>query len=304
MNDSTSNNHDAKLIYQNQSALRQLQLIQLDILKEVDRVCNKLCIQYWLDGGSLLGAYRHQGFIPWDDDIDIVMPRADYEKFLRNAPDIISNSLAVEVSKNESSINRCFSVPCKVRHVASCITQAHQRSLDDQGKGIFIDIIPLDLFSSLRVVNFIELFIKKINRALTKAHNDFKNNKHSENGLKAIKKAFNPTISLVVFRKIIHIIVVPLSLRTRREVKFLGYGFDSYWTRICSHDDIYPLKQARFEDHCFYVPNNIKSILRSFYGDDFMTPPPLYKRKPCHIKEVVFDRSSHQAPKKIYYNSQ
>ena len=57
--------------------LRKLQLLELRILKEIDRVCRELGITYFLDSGSVLGALRHGGFVPWDDDIDLGMPRAD-----------------------------------------------------------------------------------------------------------------------------------------------------------------------------------------------------------------------------------
>ena len=61
--------------------LRQMQLIQLECLTELDRICRKHNIKYSIDGGTLLGAVRHRGFIPWDDDIDVIMERKEYERF-------------------------------------------------------------------------------------------------------------------------------------------------------------------------------------------------------------------------------
>ena len=68
------------------TTLRKMQLRILDILVEIDRICRKHDIKYWIDFGSLLGAVRHGGFIPWDDDIDVAMPSEDYQRFLEIAP--------------------------------------------------------------------------------------------------------------------------------------------------------------------------------------------------------------------------
>ena len=73
--------------------LRTCQLKQLAILEEVDRICRKHKINYWLDGGTLLGAVRHGGFIPWDDDIDLGMLLPDLQRFIKIAPgELLANA--------------------------------------------------------------------------------------------------------------------------------------------------------------------------------------------------------------------
>lgn len=73
----------SKVIEYSNQQLRQLQLVELEMLIEFDRICRKYGIQYSLDGGTLLGAIRHKGFIPWDDDVDVMMTKEEYEKFYK-----------------------------------------------------------------------------------------------------------------------------------------------------------------------------------------------------------------------------
>ena len=81
--------------YENPEELRTLQLISVDLLKEFDRVCEILDIPYFLYSGTALGAVRHKGFIPWDDDIDLGMLRKDYDRFLSEAPKVVGDDYEV-----------------------------------------------------------------------------------------------------------------------------------------------------------------------------------------------------------------
>lgn len=90
--------------------LRNVQLLYIELLRFVDNVCKKHNIDYWLEGGTLIGAVRHGGFIPWDDDIDLSIMRKDYEKLIKILPEEISKyeyfkencglSLLIENQKN------------------------------------------------------------------------------------------------------------------------------------------------------------------------------------------------------------
>lgn len=93
--------------YKNQDDLRKLQILSATILKEFDRVCHKLDIPYFIYGGTAIGAIRHKGFIPWDDDIDVAMLRKDYDRFLNEAPAIIDDTFEVISSYNTPDFPAC-----------------------------------------------------------------------------------------------------------------------------------------------------------------------------------------------------
>lgn len=124
--------------------LRTMQLIELDILREVDRVCRENDIAYFLDSGSALGAARHEGFIPWDDDIDIGMLREDYDRFLAVAPQALGE--AYEVSDPLSS-DRHSAMFAKVWLRG---TKFYTVETLDAGvrQGVGIDVMPYDVLSA------------------------------------------------------------------------------------------------------------------------------------------------------------
>lgn len=88
--------------------LRELQLLELEILLAIDAVCKEYAIAYFLDSGTALGAKRHDGFIPWDDDIDIGMPREDYDKFLQIAPAALGDGFTVANPQDDSRLAGLF----------------------------------------------------------------------------------------------------------------------------------------------------------------------------------------------------
>lgn len=77
---------DNPIVQETNAGLKRLQDLELEMMLKIDEICKRHDLTYYLMGGTLIGAVRHQGFIPWDDDIDLGMPRPDYEKFLQIAP--------------------------------------------------------------------------------------------------------------------------------------------------------------------------------------------------------------------------
>ena len=125
----------------NKKELRKLQLIELNIIEEVERICKKNNITFYLGEGTLLGAIRHNGFIPWDDDLDILMLRDDYEKFLKIAPKEIDSKFEVQHS---TLIHNYWSPFIKIRLLdTSFFTQSHISHITDHN-GPLLDIFPID----------------------------------------------------------------------------------------------------------------------------------------------------------------
>lgn len=272
-------------------ALRRIQKTELDILIIIDRICTENGIRYWLDGGTLLGAVRHKGFIPWDDDVDIVMPRRDYERFILLAPKLFPEEISLELSLEEKN-NPSYAVPCKVRHKYSKITKAHSDSMDDDGKGLFVDLIPLDSISPTRVGFFFDNSLKWIYRNLSKIkyHDNpyYKSIYFIFHRFLLLSPFLSPDTPIKIYSYFIRRYVISGDFRYS-DSELIGYGFDVYWSRFFQSKHIYPLKRISFEGCEFLAPKNTDEVLKIFYGDDYMMLPDLGSRKPKHVVSVVFD---------------
>lgn len=145
--------------------MKELWAVELDLLHEIDRVCEKYHLQYYADGGTLLGAVRHKGYIPWDDDIDIMMKRDQYE-------------LLCEIGQDEFKypyfLQTEYTDPSSLRGHAQLRNSATTGILKDDAKGIrifnqgiFIDIFPLDAVPDED--ELLERKIKKVGYYLTRA---------------------------------------------------------------------------------------------------------------------------------------
>lgn len=119
--------------------IKQVQAIELEILLEVDRICRKHRISYFLDSGTALGAVRHKGFIPWDDDIDIGMLRDDYERFLSVAQEEMGQDYFLQTYRTDGTPIMF----AKVRKTGTTFVEFRLRKFPIN-HGLFIDIFPYD----------------------------------------------------------------------------------------------------------------------------------------------------------------
>ena len=149
-----------------ETPLRQAQLVMLRMLKIIDYICRKHDLRYWLCSGTLLGAVRHQGFIPWDDDLDICMLREDYNRFIQIAPLEFPTDIFLQTQETDPSYDY-LPLPCKVRDKNSLIISEGMENQKYQ-QGLFIDIFPTDRYHTGGLSFAMEKCMKSYFRFITK----------------------------------------------------------------------------------------------------------------------------------------
>ncbi len=241
--------------------LRKAQLIMLEMLIEVDRICQKQKIQYWLDSGTLLGAIRHKGFLVWDDDIDISMKIEDYHKFCEVAKSELPNGMSLQTSKTETSFPYDYA---KVRSNKGRIIEKHQTGKDiTYNQGIFIDILPCIAvknnifykYSYWTTFLFIKLFSYR-----------YLNIRYIREFVISLGDSFHVGWS-------------------HKDTKVVRSGrLPSFYMDI-DIISIFPLKKITFENREFWAPNNCDDYLKVYYGDNYITPPPENKRR-AHASRI------------------
>lgn len=126
--------------YEVSAKMKRVWNIEIECLEEIKRICKKYDVTYYAIAGTLLGAVRHKGFIPWDNDIDLGMPRKDYEKFMEVAAQELKEPYFMQTYKTE----RRFSFDMiKIRN-SNTTAFTPTEDINDLHKGIFIDIFPID----------------------------------------------------------------------------------------------------------------------------------------------------------------
>lgn len=129
---------------------RALQEIELDILKVFISICEKLNIKYYLIAGTLLGAVRHQGFIPWDDDIDVGIFRKDYERFIAEAPALLPSHLFLQTRQSDPEYPHVFA---KIRNSNTAFIETPIKECK-MNHGVYIDVFPIDGYSKEKMNTF------------------------------------------------------------------------------------------------------------------------------------------------------
>lgn len=234
------------------SLLRRQQMRMLEILIEVDRICKRHNIQYWLSSGTLIGAVRHKGFIPWDDDLDIEMLLPDYERLMKVLPQELPGTMALQSVDTDPNY---FFFYAKVRDRRSHLEETNRYDRVWREQGIYIDIFPF-----YKQPLWIHILSEKLQGHVYKIMNRMGDGNKELWKVRAITR-FNKYIAYPVLRALCR-------LSNARET--YGLGIPYHDPRYM--EDTFPLTTAEFEGRQFPIPGNVDAALTLKYGDYMKLP--------------------------------
>lgn len=263
--------------------IEKLHNVQLKILKDFVSFCDAKNLTYYLTGGSALGAVRHGGFIPWDDDIDIAMPRDDYNKLRDTFPKEQKDKYFVEAPGLEHCGSSQF---MKIRKRGTVL-----RGLMNAGPeyGIFIDVFPLDYAPDSRLMKYFYQALYFVKKSLPYSvifynlyDNVFRPHEHicSKRLLRSmhIKRGLGHLLSAIPASKWL----LDFDKSTQKKPSpyyVVPSGIHTYMQECFPVDVFYPPRKMKFEDMEVSVPNKVEILLTRFYGD--------YMQMPTSIPESI-----------------
>ena len=253
-----------------------LKSLLLEIIDDLDKVCRENNIRYYLIGGSMLGAVRHKGFIPWDDDIDVAMPREDYERFKKLAPECLLSQHKFVYGEIDNEYHYFFG---KIYHQNTTLIEYADPFYVG---GIFVDIFPIDGLPS-----------NKILRNLHYWHFDQWRNLVS---LAAVKNIPKDSAKNILKSTLKNFLSLPFCLKMCDKLASvfpfgtsdLAVNYGGAWRKkeITRHENFAEGVDCEFEGRTLRIPVGYENILREVYGD-YMKLPPKEKQVSHHSHYYV-----------------
>lgn len=262
--------------------IKKLKQIELKILEQFINICNKENLKYYVLGGTMLGAVRHKGFIPWDDDIDVGMPRDDYEKFLNVAQKYLPKEYFLQTHVTD------MEYPLNFAKIRNSNTTFIETSLNkcNINHGVFIDIFPLDYYPTNNIKSiFFDIYNTILSFRISNVFN-------LENiNYPFYKKIIRKTISSIL--KIIYPNIK--SALQKREKLFKLVRESSLVINYCGawgKKEMVPVEwygkgiEMQFENLTIKVPTYYDKWLTQVYGN-YMQLPPKEKQIAHHYTDVI-----------------
>lgn len=256
---------------------QEVQKLLLEMLDAFAAYCRKHELRYYLVGGTLLGAVRHQGFIPWDDDIDVGMPRPDYERLLALAKEEPVAPQYRIISVEDDTLSLPFA---EMIHLDTRLERPTSKYIDGDFRQLylFLDIFPQDGWpeseqAARRLVRRTN-FLRKLStesRATLGAGT-------------SVARIIAKTPAILLGRAIgtsrinrhLDKIARKYNYDLSKYVGAVTYGIYGIGER-CEREAVFPLKEVTFENRVFWAPGCTDSYLTGIFGD-YMTPPPKEKQ--------------------------
>jgi len=274
--------------------IRDLQMVEYSLMRSFKKMCQENNLRYYLLGGTLLGAIRHKGFIPWDDDVDMCMPRPDYERFLAMADELIGKEGLKGVKVISVYNDRTY------RHGMAKMTSPEMQIINrsatqERHEDAWIDIIPMDGFPTgvlASLIHKVRLFFWKVMDAT--AEFDYAVDTKR-------KRGFVGTVGVKVLGALCKVIrpfgddYSRVFMHTEKALKKYPYDesdliINLYAARgfkeIFKRDDFAEGTMVLFEDEEFVAPLHHHEVLCSIYDENYMTPPPMDERD-YHNSEIL-----------------
>ncbi len=258
--------------------MNHLQEVILNIAIEIDTILTRNNIPYFLDGGTALGAVRHHGFIPWDDDFDIILLPEDYERF-------------VEVCKTQLDQTKYSFYQAekdwpmhlsKIKLKGTSIKELDEYPMAD--KGIYIDVFCFDYASNIKIVRYIQWLITRIWVVMAISTKPYTTN--------SPKKKIAIFLAKLVNSKWIRSQLRNLG-RCHEPTEYLSMAWcrtRSSWKKyFCERSIFNESKKIQFENKTFPIPTRIHDYLTICFGD-YMKLPPKEKQVGLHILSVDFGK--------------
>lgn len=262
--------------------VRDLQLEVLSVMDEIDRVCRKNDIKYFLIAGSSLGIVNYGGFIPWDDDMDISLSIDDWPRFIEAMKKDLGKDFYFDCYETDKRYNTISGPWMKVRKKNTYIEEVNVllKNRCKQGDGIFVDVIPYGGIAENKFIDELERTVVKINMLF-------------------IVLLDNLHINPIPFKSFVYWFSKKC-MKWHRNSKLVSQPVSVPWEKFLHEpvflkDDVYPIKEYEFEGRKFYSYNEIEKILKKWYGPnclkkwngkEYEETLPVYKRKAKHTKNL------------------